>query len=143
MTYRYLDDIAPADIAFEAQGKTKEELFTACAEAAMNVMVEDLGTIAPQQRKRIALKEETLEMLLLNFLQEFIYYKDAQNLLLRASKVQIRRQDNHFALQAEACGEPLRSEKHRPIIDVKAVTMHQLKVEETPKGWKARVVLDV
>lgn len=143
MPYRYLEDIAPADIAFEAQGKTKEELFIACAEATMNVMVENLEAIAHRQHKKISLKEETLEMLLLNFLQEFIYYKDAQNLLLRASKVQIRWQDNHFTLQAEATGEPLKPEKHRPITDVKAVTMHQFKVEETLKGWKARVVLDV
>lgn len=42
MAYQYLQDIAPADTAFEAWGAILDELFIACAQATMNVMVKDL-----------------------------------------------------------------------------------------------------
>ena len=45
MPYRYLEDIATADVAFEARGKDLAELFMAAAEATMNVMVADLDSI--------------------------------------------------------------------------------------------------
>ena len=42
MPYTYLEEIAIADIAFRATGKTEEEVFAAAADATVNVMVEDL-----------------------------------------------------------------------------------------------------
>ncbi len=45
MPYRYLEDIAKGDVAFEAEGRTVEEVFIASADATMAVMVEDLSTI--------------------------------------------------------------------------------------------------
>lgn len=45
MPYRFLEDIATADIAFEARGETLEEVFTAVAEATMNVMIESFDSI--------------------------------------------------------------------------------------------------
>ena len=51
MPYRYLEDIATADVAFEAWGDTLEEMFVAAADATMNVMVSDLDTIAPVEKR--------------------------------------------------------------------------------------------
>ena len=48
MAYRYLEDIAIADVAFEAWGKSREALFRAAAEATLNVMVGDLDSVAPK-----------------------------------------------------------------------------------------------
>ena len=46
-------------------------------------------------------------------------------------------------LKAIAWGEPFQWEKHRFKQAVKAVTYHQLRIWETSKGWRARVILDV
>jgi hypothetical protein len=51
MPYRFLEDIATADIAFEARGETLEEVFTAAAEATMNVMIESLVRPAKASRR--------------------------------------------------------------------------------------------
>ena len=143
MPYAYADDLAIADLAFRAWGTTLEETFVAAAEATTNAMVEDLQTIAPQEQRTFALHDEQLDLLLLQFLQEFLYYKDAQRLLLRAQQVSIRHNDSGFALQACAAGECINPAKHALGADVKGVTLHRLQVVETPNGWEATVILDV
>jgi SHS2 domain-containing protein len=143
MPYKYLEEIAIADIAFEAWGSTPEELFKAAADATMNVMVADLSTIAEGEKRRIELEEENLDLLLFNFLQELIYYKDAQRLLLRVDNVHIEKTQKGFKLRAEACGEELNPEKHDLRVDVKAVTLHQFHVKKTSEGWWAQVILDI
>lgn len=149
MPYQYLDDVATADIAFEAYGQSKEEMFIAASDALMNVMVEDLAAIADKERRDISVgfvfSEESLEMLLFQFLQEFIFYKDAEELLLRVSEVRIQPggQADNWTLKAQAYGEVLDPKKHQLNVDVKAVTMHQFAVTENQGQWKARVVLDI
>ena len=143
MPYKYLDNIAIADAAFEAWGDTLEEMFRAAAAAAMNVMVADLDAIGDRVQKTIELQDNALDMLLLNFLQELIFYKDAEQLLLRIKNVAIKHEKNHYSLTAAAYGEPADPQKHDLVVDVKAVTLHRLKVEKTPHQWRSTVVLDI
>ena len=143
MSYRYLENIAIADVAFEAWGDTMEEMFVAAADATMNVMVEDLNTIADKERRLICVEADAIDMLLFQMLQELIYYKDAEQLLLRVPEVHIQRQKDDLTLNAEAYGEKLNPDKHELIADVKAVTLHLFKVEETSQGWTATVILDI
>jgi len=143
MPYEFLEDVATADIAFTAQGKNLEELFIAAADAVMNVMVEALASIQPRERRTCTLEHDALDMLLFNFLQELAYYKDAENLLLRVQQVQIREQDAHYALHATAMGEQLDPQRHQMRVDVKAVTLHRFRVEQTEQGWEAFVILDI
>ena len=63
MPYHYLDDVAIADIAFEAYGESKEEMFIAASDALMNVMVEDLVTIKGGKAKVLGkLSEGVIEI---------------------------------------------------------------------------------
>lgn len=143
MAYHYLEDFATADIAFEATGKDLEELFEASADATMNVMVEDIDAIEPRETRTIALRNEEVDMLLFDFLQELIYYKDAEQLLLRARDIAIAGKDGAYTLNAIGRGEKLDPERHEQRADVKAVTLHHFRVEQTKVGWKALVILDV
>lgn len=143
MNYRYLDDIATADVAFEAWGKDIEELFIASADATMNVMVNDLKTIGRKKEIRFELVHEELDLLLFNFLNEFLFYKDSQRLLLRVKKLTIKRQNSKHILAAIVSGEELNSKRHQLQVDVKAVTLHKFSVERTGDRWKANVILDI
>jgi SHS2 domain-containing protein len=143
MPYRFLEDIAIADVAFEATGKTREEMFIACADALMNVMVADLTSICMVEKLEFRLENEALDMLLFNFLGELIFYKDARLLLLRVRSVIISEVGEHFALIAEVCGERLDPARHPLIVDVKAVTLHRFRLEKTEECWQAEVVLDI
>lgn len=143
MPYEYLEDIATADAAFRAWGKSLEEMFVAAAEATMNVMVADLNTIASSRELKLHLEEEAVEMLLFELLQELIFYKDAQQLLLRVSGINIEQAEQNFTLDCRVHGERLNPQKHELTVDVKAVTLHRYQVQRTALGWEATVVLDI
>ena len=143
MGYRFLEDIATADVAFEAWGETIEQMFAAAAQAAMNVMVADLDAIDRKETRPISLKSEAADMLLFELLQELIFYKDAEQLLLRVEDIHIGYSEGMYTLDGVGAGEPLDPEKHDLIVDVKAVTLHRFKVEQTHRGWEALVILDI
>lgn len=143
MPYQYLEDVATADVAFKVWGSTIEEMFVAAADASMNVMVEDLASIMMREHRALNLEAESIDMLLFELLQELIFYKDAEQLLLRVPQVFIQQKNKHFTLKAEAYGEVLDPQKHDLNVDVKAVTLHRFRVEKTGDGWKATVILDI
>lgn len=143
MPYRYLEDIAIADVAFEAWGAAPEEMFVAAADALMNVMVEELSSIGRVEELEIKLEEADPEFLLFNFLNELIFYKDARRLLLRVSSLSIERQDKLLFLRASLYGEEADRTRHALNADVKAVTLHRFRIEKTGEEWKATVVLDI
>ncbi|MBD0300790.1 MAG: archease [Tolypothrix sp. T3-bin4] len=143
MPYEFLEDVATADIAFHAWGKDLEELFIAAGDATINVMIDNLDAIALKETRTFTLENDELDMLLFNFLQEFIYYKDSELLLLRAQQVQIEEKDGEYYLSAVTQGEMLDLERHEQRVDVKAVTLHRFQLKKTDDGWTAMVILDI
>ncbi len=143
MPYKFLEEIGTADIAFEAVGRDLPELFRDAADATMNVMIDNLDAIEPRETRNIELSNEKIDMLLFDFLQELIYFKDAERLLLRTREVRIDERDQKCFLKAEAAGELLDAARHHQRADVKAVTLHDFSVEKEDGGWKARVLLDI
>jgi len=143
MPYQYLEDSATADIAFEANGSTLSELFAAAADAVTNVMIEDLRSIAFQEGRVYEDRSEAIDFLLFDFLQELIYYKDSEQLILRAASVNIGESEQQYRLFAVFKGEPLNLDKHEQRVDVKAVTLHQFNVEKKKDTWHAHVILDI
>lgn len=141
--YRYLEGIATADVAFEVWGPTPEDVFLAAADATLNTMVEEIGTVAPREHREISIAADALDLLLLELLQELVYHKDAERLLLRVRDLRIEETGSGYRLQAEAIGETIDPGRHALLADVKAVTLHRLVVEKTTDGWHAIVVLDV
>ncbi len=143
MPYEFLPEAATADIAFHASGKDLPELFISAGDALMNVMIDNLESIAPRQSRTIGLENEELDMLLFDTLQEQIYYKDAEQLLLRFTRIEISESNDKYYLQGKAEGETLDPSKHLQRADVKAVTLHQFTLAKTIDGWEAAVVLDI
>ena len=143
MPYNYLEEFGTADIAFEATGRDLPELFMAAADATMNVMIDNLDGIEPRETLQIELSNDNIDLLLFDLLQELIFLKDAERLLLRIREVQIVEKDENYLVKATAEGEPLDAERHHQRADVKAVTLHDFSVERTEGGWKARVLLDI
>ena len=143
MPYEYLEEFGTADIAFEATGRDLPELFMAAADATMNVMIDNLDGIEPRETLQIKLSNDNIDLLLFDLLQELIFLKDAERLLLRIREVQVAEKEENYFVTATAEGEPLDAERHHQRADVKAVTLHDFSVERTEGGWKARVLLDI
>ena len=143
MPYKFLEEIGTADIAFEATGRDLPELFKDAADATMNVMIDNLDAIEPRETRHIELSNDQADMLLFDFLQELIFFKDAERLLLRVGDVRIDEKNKKYFLRAEVAGEHLDNARHQQRADVKAVTLHDFSVEKKDGGWKARVLLDI
>jgi SHS2 domain-containing protein len=143
MPFHYLEDVGTADIAFEATGRDLPQLFAAAADATMNVMIDNLDAIESRETLQIELSNDNVEMLLFDFLQELIYFKDAKRLLLRARETHINQKGEVYFLKAKVAGERLDDTRHQQRADVKAVTLHGFSVEKRDANWKARVLLDI
>ena len=143
MPYEFLEDVAVADIAFRVLGKNLETTFVDAGDALMNVMVEELGSIETCEGRRIQLENEALDILLFEFLQSLIYFKDSERLLLHPRVLKVTQQDSRLSLDATAGGEPMDFRRHLFRADVKAVTLHRFRLEKSDEGWEAFVILDV
>ncbi len=97
----------------------------------MNVMVEDLASIAPKEQREIDLEERAPDMLLFDLLQELIYYKDAEQLLLRIEKLNRNGERGIVPPSGERGRGETRPWRHEQRADVKAVTLHRLRLEKT------------
>lgn len=140
MPFRYLPDIALADVAFEAESGSVDGLFEACAQAVSDIMV-DPATLRVGTAREVGVTSDDLDTLLYDFLTQLIVLKDVDSLLFREASVRVA--PDQRSLVATMRGEPIDRERHGLRNDVKAVTMHMFGVKREAGLWKATVVLDI
>ncbi len=147
-TRAFLDHTA--DILFQAEAGTLPELFEQCAFALEEAQV-DLDKVEAKEKVTFSKESKSIEMLLFEFLEELVFYKDAENLLFRTFDIRIDEkadeknngQEKQYVMRCTASGERLDVEKHQPKVDVKAVTLHLFEVKKVRGGWKAQVLVDI
>ena len=128
-----------ADLGLRARAADLDALFNEAAQALFEAIVTDLATVQPLQRVDITIEGDDREYLLFDWLKELLYHFDAEHLLL--GKFEVHVEGNR--LTAAAWGEPLDRARHQLEHEVKAITYHGLKVEQTPDGWLAEVIVDI
>lgn len=133
---------ASGDLRFVATGREVGDVFAAAAQAFLAATVDDPATVLRRERRCVVLEEPDLELLLLRFLNELVYLRDADELLLHPERVEIVR-DGSAQLRASLAGETIDRRRHALASDVKAATAHGLRVAETADGWTASATLDV
>ena len=143
MPYHFLEEEATSDVAFEATGEDLPRVFRSAGDALMNVMVDNIDAIQTREKRLIEIDNRDLDLLLLDVLQALVYYKDAEQLLLRITQADIKKAKNVWHVKATAKGEYLDRERHHLLVDVKAVTLHDFRLEQAENGWKAHVILDI
>jgi SHS2 domain-containing protein len=150
--YTFLDH--PADVGFVARGHTLTELFESAAAAVLNYGWE-LDSVRERDQVILRARAATLEDLLFSWLAELVYLADAERWVFK--RVHVRQlepphvstpegapaQKPAWEVRGAAFGERFEKARHRPRTYIKAVTYHQLAVEESPDGWQATVFLDV
>jgi SHS2 domain-containing protein len=117
-------------------------LFRECAIAVEETMVE-ISKVQPKENIKILGESHTIEGLLFDFLDELLFFKDYKQLVFSAFDIEIREENKKFNLTCFAHGEKINFGKHEPKVDVKAITMHEFKVEKVKDGWKAQVLVDI
>ena len=135
--YRILEH--PSDVGIEAFGHNLKEAFEYAALGLTSIIV-DPASVDPSDQRFVSLKGSDPENLLVRWLSEIIYLYDGEDYLLSDVKINRLTQGE---LDASLVGETVIEGKHKLRMDVKAITYHQLKVDQRPEGVVLRVFLDI
>lgn len=128
-----------ADIGVRVTGATLPELFVNAARAMYSALGELQGTDERRQRT-VELRAETLEDLLHDWLSELLYEVEANHAVFDDMKLQVA----PGKLTAALNGGAIDFSRSYDSEEIKAVTYHQLRVEQLPDGsWRATVIFDV
>jgi SHS2 domain-containing protein len=140
--FRFLEDIALADAAFEATGDSPSELFQAAAQAVIETLA-DPRTVAGTWQRKVWRENEDLASLLFDWLSEIVYVKDAQGVVFREAVPVVGRNQGRWRLDATLVGAPVDPATQDLRADVKGVTKHLYELKQDGSQWTARVVLDI
>ncbi len=128
-----------ADIGLIVFGEDLKTLFENAGEAFFH-LITDLRRVRENEERRIELKGESLERLMVDWLNELLYLHDVESLLFKKFEVEAVGDEG---LRAKAKGEPFQEGVHVIKTGVKAVTHHQIQVNRESGGWRAQVILDL
>ena len=128
-----------ADVAIETWGPDAKDIFLEAIRGLFSVMC-DPGTVEPRRSIPCRVSGENAEDLFFRWLNEAIYLHEIHGFL--ACDVRISRWTN-TQVEGLLIGEEVDPERHALGLEVKAVTLHRLKVVHEPGGWRAYVIVDV
>jgi SHS2 domain-containing protein len=128
-----------ADLGLRIRAPDLNTLFAEAAEALFAVIVDDLAKVRVSVQVEIELTGVDREYLLFDWLKELLYRFDAEHLLFSRFDVQV----SETGMIGTARGEPLDRARHALAHEVKAITFHGLRVENTGDGWLAEVIVDI
>ena len=141
-TFRFLEEIALADIAFEVEGESVEEVFRGATQALLESMANP-ATVSGGWERVIERSDADPSMLLFDWLSEVVYWKDAAGVVFREAPLTLTREGDVWLLRAHLIGAPVDQQAQELHADVKGVTKHLYELKQADSCWKVRVVLDV
>eukprot|EP00397_Hematodinium_sp_SG-2012_P047608 GEMP01054218.1.p1 GENE.GEMP01054218.1~~GEMP01054218.1.p1 ORF type:complete len:380 (+),score=78.28 GEMP01054218.1:106-1140(+) len=125
--YEYLDHTA--DIIFHSWGQSRSESFEQTLVAMFSYMTE-LDSIEMTHEVTLEAKGHDILDLLYHFLDEFLYLFSTEYFVGR--RVIVELDEENFVVRARAFGERFTLEKHPQGTEIKAITMHEMKVQTRP-----------
>ncbi len=141
-SFHFLDDVALADLAFDAEGDSVQELFDAATNAVMEAMA-DPETVGATWTRRVEHAGSDLAELLFDWLSDIVYWKDAAGVVFSRAVLSLTQEGEQWKLVATLTGEPVNGAAQELRNDVKGVTKHLYRLDQENGRWRARVVLDV
>lgn len=128
-----------ADLGLRISNDSLEGLFVDAARGMFSLIVPELPSVELRETVPITLNADASDYLLFDWLNELLYLFDAQRLLLAGFEVTL----DENGLSALAQGEVYDPSRHRLEHEVKAITYHDLTLEQTAKGWQAELIVDI
>jgi len=141
-SFHFLDDVALADLAFDAEGDSIQELFESATNAVMEAMADPM-TVGATWQRRIEHVDGDLASLLFDWLSDIVYWKDAAGVVFSRAVVSLTQTGAEWKLTASLIGEPVNQATQVLRDDVKGVTKHLYRLHQEQGRWNVRVVLDV
>jgi SHS2 domain-containing protein len=128
-----------ADLGIRIRAADLNALFAEATLALTSVLVEDVDSVRPARRVEVVLPPDAVEYLMVDWLRAILYHFEVDGMLVARCEVRIDAAGLHAVLEGEAF-DPSR---HELAHEVKAITYHDLRVEEAEGGWLAEVIVDI
>ena len=133
-----------ADVGLKIRGATLSDLFVHAAEGMTDLICQDDLPWDDREREpdrqEITLESESIEELLHEWLGELLYLHTTRNSIY--TKYTIPSIDKTH-LKAEIGGFHYTEDDIHHLMEIKAVTYHQLNVEQSDSGYTAQVIFDI
>ena len=130
----------PADIGIEIESPTLSEAFQEVSLSFSEIIT---GGSLPEvlTSKEVFLESDNLDSLLVDFLSYLIVLFDTDDFIAGSAKLEISKK-NSFQIAGKLVGETYNQDKHGYGVEIKAISYHQLLVQEGPPAH-LRVILDL
>jgi SHS2 domain-containing protein len=128
-----------ADLGLRVEAPDLAGLFAEAGRGLASMMVANIDDVRPLQERNLAIEGADPEYLLFDWLTELLYIFDSERLLLTDFHVKI----DDRGLRAVCRGEPLDPGRHLLEHEVKAITYHGLRLEQTGGTSRAEVIVDI
>ena len=128
-----------ADLGLRVKAASLNGLMADAASGLFSMIVVNLDDVERVVTKTYKVAGNQPDYLLFDWLTELLYTFDTERLVLADFKVHL----DESGLTATCHGEPIDREKHDLDHEVKAITYHQLRVDETEAGWVAELIVDI
>jgi SHS2 domain-containing protein len=130
-----------ADLGLRVYGADLVDLFQTAGAGLFDVIVANREVVRDAETEQVSLAAESIEDLLLHWLNELIFRCETRHRLYGRFEVAIDGAD--CRLKASIHGEPIDRKRHLLDHEVKAATRHGLSVKRGEDGWVAELVLDI
>ncbi|MGB5157885.1 archease [Desulfobacterium sp. N47] len=138
MKYKTIDHTA--DLGIEVFGSSLKDLFENAAWALSDLLTVDTGNLRPLPETSITVSGQDWPDLMVNWLRELLYLFTGKDMIIKSAKIVSLAE---YALTANIRYEPFLPTRHIIKNDIKAVTYHQIMVEQAGEKWKAKIIFDV
>lgn len=128
-----------ADVGLRMTAATLPDLMAEAGRGFSSLIVANLADVRPVEERTIQVAGTEPDYLLFDWLNELVYLLDREHLVF--SDFDVRKTEQ--GLSATCRGERLDRDRHQLEHEVKAVTYHDLKVEQVADSWQAEVILDI
>lgn len=133
-----------ADVRVIGWGPTIEEAFSQVALSLMATISPNLEKIKHKSIKEINIESEDKYALAIDFLTEFLYIFDVEELIFSDIEVKsIKSINNNFQLKAVMKGEKFDKNNHEIGTEVKAITYSFMNIEEKDDKITVDIVFDI
>lgn len=139
MSFEFADSNIKSDLVIRIHSKSLEELFLDACKAIAESLA-NTKTVDKKIVKKITIKGEDLKELLFNLVEELIFLKDSETMVFNSFEI-IRSTKKEVIINCY--GEKIDFKKHELRNDLKAPTMHLLKVEKNDNEWIGEIVVDL
>lgn len=125
-----------ADWALRVQGEDLADLFTHAAQGMVALITDPNDLVEPDITRHLELEAPDIETLLVDWLSELTFLYETEGVLFSEFDIAEITPTRLTATIQGRRGVPVKKE-------IKAVTYHDLQVQQTPDGHRATVVFDV